>query len=59
MNHIYIGDRQLDPPEDEECPWCDGFGFTDEWDDIDQCWYQVDCNCQHEPDLEPDIDPAF
>jgi len=26
MNRIYIGDRPLDPPEDDECETCGGSG---------------------------------
>lgn len=58
MNSIYIGDRQLDPPDNDECPFCEGVLFTEEWDVIDQIWYQVDCSCQHEPDPEPEDHPC-
>lgn len=58
MNHIYIGDRQLEPDDEPECEFCDSLGHTDEWDEIDQVWYQVDCHCQYDPDPgEPNEDP--
>ncbi len=44
MNHIYIGDRQLEPDDEpdehESCEYCDGHGSTNAtWSDPcgDQC----------------------
>lgn len=56
MNHIYIGDRQLDPPEDNGCEFCDGLGT------IANRGLMRNDPCHHcappEPDPEPDNDPA-
>ena len=57
MNHIYIGDRQLEPDDELECETCDGtkwilvkegMGFED-----------VPCpSCQYDEDPgEPNEDP--
>lgn len=46
-SYPYIGDHPVEPPEDNECPYCDGFGFTDEWDAQTSDWQQVTClHCQ-------------
>lgn len=39
----YIGDRQLDPDEQDECPRCDGFKtIAVLCEDIDT-WHQAPC----------------
>ena len=59
MSNPYIGDRPLDPPEDDQCEMCDGFGFVPVFEDIDDEDFLVGdkpCSaCQHEEDVEPDI----
>lgn len=59
MNHIYIGDRELDPPEEKICETCDGFGQVQDWTDAYGNWDVFDCpDCTVQPDPEPDNDPA-
>ena len=72
MNHIYIGDRQLEPDDEpderderETCEYCDGHGSTNPtWSDPlgDQCpeCFGTGFAC-HSPDMsdlgEPNEDP--
>lgn len=55
MNHIYIGDRQLDPEEDNGCEFCDGLTT------IANLALMRNDPCPHcrpdEVDPEPDCDP--
>lgn len=69
MNNIYIGDRPLDPPEDDEretCEYCEGNGSTNPtWSDPlgDQCpeclgsgfAITPDMSDPGEPNEEPDL----
>ena len=69
MNSIYIGDRPLDPPEDDDretCDYCEGNGSTNPtWSDPcgDQCpeclgsGFAVapDMTDPGEPNEEPDL----
>lgn len=57
----YIGDRQLEPDDDDECATCDGFGVVldrklficpDEWEEV-PC---PDCNHDSDPG-EPNDPP--
>jgi len=52
MNHIYIGDRQLDPEDDNTCSTCDGAGKVQDWIGPHNEWGVFDC-----PDCTPDTDP--
>lgn len=46
-NHIYIGDRQLEPDDEPECYECDGLGFIAVLcDDID-AWHDIKCPVCH------------
>ena len=47
MNSIYIGDRPLDPPEDDECETCGGSERINCGDDLEVC-----------PDCYSDSDPG-
>ena len=56
MNSIYIGDRPLDPPEDEECDWCDGdLVMLDDHGDEQPCICQSHLQDPGEPNEEPDL----
>lgn len=52
MNYPYIGDRQLDPDDDHECPHC-GCEFT-----TDRALMRHMSKCPESPyvDPEPEID---
>lgn len=52
MNSPYIGDRPLDPPEDDECEFCNGTGVLHSGCDCQECRYDPDPG---EPNEEPDI----
>lgn len=57
MNHIYIGDRQLDPPEDNGCEVCDGLCTIA---DLVRMRNDPCPHCQpEEEDPEPDYDPSL
>lgn len=46
MNHIYIGDRQLEPDDEIECDWCSNHMIMFDADDNEvQCPY-----CQSDSD---------
>lgn len=47
----YIGDRPLDPPEDNDCEFCDGLGT------IANCWALRNDPCPHCQPVEPDPEP--
>lgn len=61
MNHIYIGDRQLDPDDEPEvCEICGGQGQYQDFVGVNGDWDVFDCpNCP--PDMsdpgEPNEDP--
>lgn len=50
MNHVYIGDRQLEPPEDNGCEFCDGL------ETIGDCVTMTNHPCRH---CQPDQDNDF
>ena len=55
MNSIYIGDRPLDPPEDDECEACGGHGAVGNIlnaEPCPDCCYDSDPG---EPNEEPDL----
>jgi len=54
MNRIYIGDRQLEPDDENECDWCLGTGEA-----IGLRGDEISCPfCQHDSDPgEPNEDP--
>lgn len=47
----YLGDRVLDPPEDNGCEFCDGFGF------IGNIWALRNDQCPHCQPIERDPEP--
>ena len=56
MNSIYIGDRPLDPPEDDECELCGGHGQYQDFVGINGDWDVFDCpNCT--PDMSDPDEP--
>jgi len=57
MNHIYIGDRQLEPDDEPGvCEWCEGNGFV--YDDNDNEVECGSCYALYDPDPgEPNEDP--
>lgn len=55
MNHIYIGDRQLDPPEEPDCNCCNDSG----WINGDQRCLNCEQDWMFLEDPEPLSDPAL
>ena len=52
----YIGDRPLDPPEDDECETCCGLGQIEY--EIGDCPETFDIGLMNCPDCQPDNDPG-